>query len=152
MMKNTAPQKRVAAPAKILSLDTFRPVQKATHQHPNIGGNPYPQGRLAIPSLGRIDMIEMAHILYVKAESNYVRIFIKNQGPIIMAKTLKQVNAALTASGFLRVHQSFLVHPSMIKSYHSKESTVILVSGDVLPVSRSNRKLVSFHLLQQSCI
>lgn len=151
-MKNAAPQKRVTAPAKILSLDTFKVLQKVTHQHPNFGGSPYPQGRLAIPGLGRIDMIEMADILYVKAESNYVRIFLKDQGPVLMAKTLKQVSASLLAYGFLRVHQSFLVHPSIIKSYHSKVGTIILDSGDVLPVSRPNRKVVSLQLLNLSCI
>ena len=151
-MKNAVPQKRVTAPAKILSLDTNRVLQKVTHQYPNFIGSPYPQGRLAIPGLGRIDMIEVADILYVKAESNYVRIFLKNQGPVIMAKTLKQVSASLVAYGFLRVHQSFLVHPSIIKSYHSKVGTIVLNSGDELPVSRPNRKAVSLQLLNISCI
>ena len=151
-MKNAAPQKSVTAPAKILSLDTSRVLQKVTHQYPNFIGSPYPQGRLAIPGLGRIDMIEVADILYVKAESNYVRIFLKNQGPVIMAKTLKQVSASLVAYGFLRVHQSFLVHPSIIKSYHSKVGTIVLNSGDELPVSRPNRKAVSLQLLNISCI
>lgn len=151
-MKNTASQKRVSAPAKILSLDTFRGIQKTTPPPPTFGSSPYPQGRLAIPGLGRIDMIEMAHILYVKAESNYVRIFLKDQGPVVMAKTLKQVSASLITYGFLRVHQSFLVHPSNIKSYHSKAGTIVLDSGDVLPVSRPNRKVVSLQLLNISCI
>lgn len=151
-MKHAVPQKRVAAPAKILSLDTKRVLQKVTHQRSNFIGSPYPQGRLAIPGMGRIDMIDVADILYVKAESNYVRIFIKGQGPVMMAKTLKQVSASLIAYGFLRVHQSFLVHPSIIKSYHSKVSTIVLDSGDVLPVSRPNRKVVSLQLLNLSCI
>lgn len=151
-MKNAAPQKRVAAPAKILSLETNRVRQKVAHPYIPFGGSPYPQGRLAIPGLGRIDMIEMADILYVKAESNYVRIFLKDQGPVVMAKTLKQVSASLIAYGFLRVHQSFLVHPSIIKSYHSKVGNILLDSGDVLPVSRPNRKIVSLQLLNLSCI
>jgi len=88
----------------------------------------------------------------VKAESNYVRIFIKGQGPVMMAKTLKQVSASLIAYGFLRVHQSFLVHPSIIKSYHSKVGIIVLNSGDELPVSRPNRKVVSLQLLNLSCI
>ena len=113
-MKQAGQKKSVTAPAKILSLDTNRVFQKVTHQYPKLIGSPYPQGRLAISGLGRIDMIEVADILYVKAESNYVRIFIKGQGPVMMAKTLKQVSASLIAYGFLRVHQSFLVHPSLI--------------------------------------
>lgn len=151
-MKNAASQKPTTAPAKILSLDTFRVVQKTTPHHPTFGGSPYPQGRLAIPGLGRIDMIEIGHILYIKAESNYVRIFLKDQGPVVMAKTLKQVSASLIAYGFLRVHQSFLVHPSIIKSYHSKAGTIVLENDDVLPVSRPNRKVVSAQLLNFSCI
>ncbi len=151
-MKQAGQKKSVTAPAKILSLDTNRVLQKVNQQYPNLIGSPYPQGRLAIPGLGRIDMIEVADILYVKAESNYVRIFIKGQGPVMMAKTLKQVSASLIAYGFLRVHQSFLVHPSIIKSYHSKVGTIVLNSGDELPVSRPNRKVVSLQLLNLSCI
>ncbi|HSF88493.1 MAG TPA: LytTR family DNA-binding domain-containing protein [Saprospiraceae bacterium] len=151
-MKYAIPQKRLDAPVKILSLDTSRVFQKAQHHTPVYGVSPYPQGRLAIPGLGRIDMIELADILYVKAESNYVRIFLKDQGPVVMAKTLKQVSASLIAYGFLRVHQSFLVHPSIIKSYISKVGTIVLDSGDVLPVSRPNRKVVSLQLLNVSCI
>jgi two-component system LytT family response regulator len=121
-------------PLKILSLDTFKEIQKVTSHHPGNGSNPYPQGRLAIPGLGRIDMIEMEDILYVKAESNYVRIFLKDQVPMVIAKTLKQVSASLSSFGFLRVHQSFLVHPSLIRTYHSNVGTVVLVNGEVLPV------------------
>jgi DNA-binding LytR/AlgR family response regulator len=151
-MKNAAPQKRVTAPAKILSLDPNRVPQRAAQPLKGVGGNPIPQGRLAIPGLGRIDMIRMSDILYVKAESNYVRIFLKDQGPVVMAKTLKQVSASLITYGFLRVHQSFMVHPSIIKSYHSKVGNIVLDNGDVLPVSRPNRKVVSFQLLNLSCI
>ena len=151
-MKQAGQKKSVTAPAKILSLDRGNVLQKVVHPNPNNIGNPYPQGRLAIPGLGRIDMIEVADILYVKAESNYVRIFIKGQGPVMMAKTLKQVSASLIAYGFLRVHQSFLVHPSIIKSYHSKVGIIVLNSGDELPVSRPNRKVVSLQLLNLSCI
>jgi DNA-binding LytR/AlgR family response regulator len=145
-MKNAAPQKSVTAPAKILSLDTNRVLQKVTHQYPNFIGSPYPQGRLAIPGLGRIDMIEVADILYVKAES--MSGFLKGRG----AMADLQVSASLIAYGFIRVHQSFLVHPSIIKSYHSKVGTIVLNSGDELPVSRPNRKAVSLQLLNISCI
>ncbi|MDZ4747740.1 MAG: hypothetical protein SH808_04585 [Saprospiraceae bacterium] len=50
-MKNAVSHKEVTAPAKILSLDTFKFFQKITHHHPYFGGSPYPQGRLAIPGM-----------------------------------------------------------------------------------------------------
>jgi len=113
--------------------------------------NSYAEGRIALTTTGKIEMIEMADILYIKAESNYVRLFVKGLAPYLMAKTLKKLSPVLLQAGFVRVHQSYMVHPSLIKTYFSKESYLILMNGDQLPVSRANRKTVMDHLLKWSC-
>ncbi len=117
----------------------------------NIVLNPKPDGRIALATTGKIEMIEMAEILYIKAESNYVRLYLKELAPYLMAKTMKKISPVLLHAGFIRVHQSYMVHPSMIKSYYSKESYLLLRSGDQLPVSRANRKIVMDQLMRWSC-
>jgi two-component system LytT family response regulator len=120
--------------------------QKDSHLH-----NVSPEGRIAIATTGKIEMLEMADILYIKAESNYVRLFVKGASPYLMAKTLKKISASLLSAGFIRVHQTYMVHPSVIKSYYSKGSYLILHNGDQLPVSRANRKEVIDRLMFWSC-
>ena len=140
-----------SAASRVISLTppSGAPVAKALRRISSESTS-YATGRVAVSTAGRIDMVEMTDILYIKAESNYVRIFALGQTTYLMAKTLKQVSAGLIQYGFIRIHQSFLVHPAMIRSYRTKESVVILRSGDELPVSRSNRKLVSQQLMKWS--
>ena len=92
---------------------------------------------------GKIEMILVKDIVFVKAESNYVRIYTLHGHNIMLAKTLKQVSTKLELLGFVRVHQSYLVHPQQIQSYQIRDGTLFLHSGKEIPVSRSHRKIVS---------
>jgi DNA-binding LytR/AlgR family response regulator len=140
----------VSAP-RVVSMTTYpgKTIPKTIHKI-SPDKTSFSEGRIAVTSTGKIDMVDMADILYLKAESNYVRIFSREQVTHLMAKTLKQVSTGLLAYGFIRIHQSFLVHPAMIRCYRTKESVVILRTGDELPVSRSNRKIVTQQLMKWS--
>jgi len=92
---------------------------------------------------GKIELILVKDIVFVKAESNYVRIHTQQDHSIMLAKTLKQVSTKLELLGFVRVHQSYLVHPHQIKCYHIRDGILFLHSGKEIPVSRSHRKFVA---------
>jgi two-component system LytT family response regulator len=140
-----------ASGTRVVSLTAYPGNTAGTSLRKTLPNNtPISEGRVAVSSAGKIDMVEIADILYLKAESNYVRIFAREQINYLMARTLKQVSSGLEQYGFIRIHQSFLVHPAMIRSYRTKESVVILRSGDELPVSRSNRKMVTQQLMKWS--
>ena len=98
---------------------------------------------VSISQNGKIEMILVKDIAFVKAESNYVRIYTQQGHCIMLAKTLKQVSTKLELLGFVRVHQSYVVHPQQIKSYHIHDGILFLHSGEEIPVSRSHRKIVS---------
>lgn len=135
--------------AKLLTLDYCRDSNKENGVAIlPAGETPSPAGRLAISTRSKIEMIELSEILYVKAESNYVWFYTYDLDPILLAKTLKQVCGRLLPSGFIRIHQSYLVHPQVIKKYHTVEGIVVLKDGTQLPVSRINRKKLSAVLMR----
>jgi two-component system LytT family response regulator len=98
---------------------------------------------VSICQKGKMEMILVKDIVFVKAESNYIRIYTQQGHCIMLAKTLKQVSIKLEHLGFVRVHQSFLVHPQQIQCYHIHDGILFLHNGKEIPVSRSYRKFVS---------
>lgn len=106
--------------------------------------------RISIAMNGRIEIISFSEILYVIADSNYVRFYLKERSMVFASKTLKAVSATLEGAGFVRVHKSFMLHLSNVQQYDIHHGFLLLYNGEKIPVSRSNRKLVSEKLMAWS--
>ena len=105
---------------------------------------------IAIATKGKSEMIAFSEIEYVGADSNYIKLFLKNDRMILTARTLKDVSSKLERAGFIRVHKSFMLHPSSVRQYDIHQGFVELRTGKKIPVSRSNRKSVAEKLLTWS--
>lgn len=78
--------------------------------------------------------IPVDDILYIEATEGYSKIF-KTSGDCIVSRILlKNIFALLPQDCFLRIHRSFVVSKSKIKSYSKQEVT--LSNGTSLPVGR----------------
>jgi len=95
-----------------------------------------PQG-IAVLASGEKRVIKMNEILRCEADSNYCFIHDTEGRKVIVAKTLKSVGQALTP-GFFRVHQSHIVRLDAIQEVHPVHVT--LANGDLIPISRRNKK------------
>ncbi len=85
--------------------------------------------------------IPIDDILYVEAVEGYSKIFRVSGDCIISRILLKNVQALLPEEQFLRIHRSFIVSRSKIKSF-SKQG-VVLSNGSTLPVGRQYASAVS---------
>ncbi len=97
--------------------------------------------KLAIPSEHYVELVEVESILYFKAEINYCRIFLENQKPILVAKTLKEYDSLLSHDpSFIRIHQSHLINRNKVKKIiRSKLPQVVMYNGDILNVARAKK-------------
>ncbi len=100
---------------------------------------------IALPTPEGLEFVKIEDILYASADSNYSNIHLKTGNSILLAKTLKQVEALVEGRNFLRIHQSYLVNLSHIKKYiKGQGGTLVMENGVLLPVSRSSKeKLMS---------
>jgi len=100
---------------------------------------------IALPTPEGLEFVKIEDIIYANADSNYSNIHLKSGKSILLAKTLKQVEALVSGRNFLRIHQSYLVNLTHIKKYiKGQGGTLVLVNGVELPVSRSSKeKLMS---------
>ena len=78
--------------------------------------------------------IPIDDIMYVEAVEGYSKIFRTSGECVISRILLKKMMELLPDESFLRIHRSFIVSRSKIKSYNKKE--MMLVDGVTLPVGK----------------
>lgn len=78
--------------------------------------------------------IPLDDILYIEAVEGYSKVF-RTSGECVMSRILlKNIFTLLPPEAFLRIHRSFIVSKSKIKSFNKQE--VILNNGVTLPIGR----------------
>jgi two-component system LytT family response regulator len=101
----------------------------------NMSAGEHGQQRLAVATTEGTHFIPLAELLRVEAMSNYARLFVRGAKPLLVSKTLKELEESLPANLFLRVHKSHLVNVLHIKNL-LPEQRLGLSNGDVVEVAR----------------
>jgi DNA-binding LytR/AlgR family response regulator len=100
-----------------------------------------------IKSDKRIEKVELCDILYAEVLGNYLTIHTSRK-KIIAYLTMKSLESQLSASDFIKIHQSFLVNRSKIESVEGND---LIVGTKSLPISRNYRDSV-MNLINQRLI
>lgn len=78
--------------------------------------------------------IPLAEILYIEAMEGYVKIYRENGDCTVSRMILKNIGSQLPEQDFIRIHRSFIVQKSKIKSFNKRE--IELRTGKLLPIGR----------------
>jgi len=78
--------------------------------------------------------INTADILFIEGKDDYIKIHLENEKPITARMTLKTILEKLPAKEFARVHRSFVIPFSRIKSVRNK---VIFIENEEIPIGSS---------------
>jgi two-component system LytT family response regulator len=97
--------------------------------------------KIIVPLSNGFECLRFDEILYLKAQSNYTEVHTSDR-KILLSKTLKSMEFQFPKDLFFRVHKSYLINASYVKSYvNSKvESHLILENDTCIPVSKSKKK------------
>ncbi len=98
-----------------------------------------PITRLALNTLEKIHIANIADIIRLEASANYTMFYFRDGSKTMVTRTLKEYNQLLADHGFLRVHQSHLVNVACIKDF-VKIDGGYLVMNDGSDVAVSSRK------------
>tara|TARA_R110002051_G_scaffold159536_2_gene230902 strand:- start:17944 stop:18672 length:729 start_codon:yes stop_codon:yes gene_type:complete len=97
-------------------------------------------GKITLPQQDGFQVLNVADIIYCKADDNYTEIYLENK-KIVVSKTLKYFEEALSEFPFARIHKSYLVNVNeVIKYVKGKGGSVIVSNGKELLVSSSKKK------------
>ena len=99
--------------------------------------------KIALPQQHEIRYVSVDDIMRCVADNTYTFFFLANGDKILISKPLKEYSDLLKPHGFVRAHQSHLVNPKFVKSWLKEDGgTLLMDSGDKIPVSKPNRELV----------
>lgn len=98
--------------------------------------------RIVVKDHQGIRVVPTEQLIYIEAQDDYVMLHCEDK-KFLKQKTMKYFESALDSSQFIRLHRSYIVRLSAIKSIerHTRDShVVILKNGATLPVSKSGYK------------
>lgn len=97
-------------------------------------------GKITLPQQDGFQVLNVSDILYCKADDNYTEIYLENR-KIVVSKTLKYFEEALSGFTFARIHKSYLVNVNEVTKYRKgKGGSVVVSNGKELLVSASKKK------------
>ncbi len=86
----------------------------------------------------RLQQIELDRILYIEGLKDYVKIHVEGEAhPVVSLMSLKTLEEQLPADRFIRVHRSYIVQPSKIRTI---ERNRIVFGKEYIPVSENYRQ------------
>jgi len=96
-------------------------------------------GKITLPQQDGFEVIEVADILYCKADDNYTEIHFTNHKKLV-SKTLKHIEESLNSYAFARIHKSYLVNINAVVKYKKgKGGSVIVNNGKEISVAASKK-------------
>jgi two-component system LytT family response regulator len=101
------------------------------------------QKKLSFPTSSGVIFLTPEEITYLRSESNYTGIYLNNKSKLLVSKTLKHVAPCFSAYNYLRVHHSYMVNMDEVVKYIKGDGgTIILKTGEKIPVSRASKPAV----------
>lgn len=104
---------------------------------------------IAIPQSRDIRIIKLKEIIYLESENNYTKFYLTENEQLIVSKGIYYFEDLLSKCDFVRIHQSYLVNISQIKSVTSSNE-IILNNKERLPISRLKLATVKEVILNRS--
>ena len=108
-----------------------------------VSGDTFPLTRIAVKSVNRIAIVQVATIVRLEAEDNYVRLWAER--PYLHKETLTGLVARLDPFEFLRIHRSHAVnvrHVRELRPLLHGEYQVVLSDGTEITSGRSYRPAI----------
>lgn len=121
---------------KPISFERFsKAVQKAMDFSQLKKSPPPEEESLFVRSEYQLVKLSLGDILYIESLEDYIKIYTTNGRPVMTLMTMKAVLDKLPAERFARIHRSYIVSLSKVKSIINRKVT--LVNDVELPVSNS---------------
>ena len=96
--------------------------------------------RIALTTTDGMIFVSTQDILYCEAESNYTTVVL-NSRKVVISKTLKEIDEALSGTDFYRIHNSYLVNLNQIQKFvRGDGGYVVMNDGKSVSISRSRRQ------------
>jgi len=103
--------------------------------------------KIALPQREGYEFIDVVSIVYCQAEGAYTKVFIDNKKPMLISRTLGDVEELLPQEIFQRVHHSTLINITYVSQFlRTDGGYVVLRNGEKLSVSKAKKDMLMARL------
>ena len=99
-----------------------------------------PLVQLAIPSVEKVEIINISDVLYLESEGRYTIFHMKDNTKQMASKNLGEYEKLLVHNNFLRIHHSILANMDFAQNIHKKDGFYLNI-GDKKHLPISKRKI-----------
>lgn len=124
--------------AKANSLYELLHAQRSAQAPPPAEAEPKDREYLSIKADYKVSLVKISDIVYMESEGEYVRIHLCDGSAITTLFRLKNMETALPAETFMRVHRSYIVNLKRIKSY--VKGRVYLDDTEYIPIGENYKE------------
>ncbi|MBK7558310.1 MAG: response regulator transcription factor [Chitinophagaceae bacterium] len=103
--------------------------------------------KIALPQREGYEFVDISSIIYCTAEGAYTKIFIEEKKPMLVSRTLGDVEELLSPEIFQRIHHSTVVNVAYISQFlRTDGGSVVLKNGEKLSVSKAKKEMLMARL------
>ena len=108
---------------------------------------PSAEQKIAFPLREGYEFVAVSSIIYCEAEGSYTKIFIQEKKPMLISRTLGDVEELLPPEIFQRIHHSTLINVTYISQFlRSDGGYIVLKNGEKLSVSKTKKEMLMARL------
>lgn len=109
--------------------------------------HPVHEQKIALPSTDGYAFAHVDSILYCTAEGAYTKVVLKDKMPLLISRTLGDIEEMLPSEIFLRIHHSTIVNLNVITHYSRTDGGyVVITTKEKLMVSKPRKEALLHHL------
>ena len=113
------------------------------------GGSKNQPTRLTISTLEGLTYVAVDDILHCDSEGAYTKIHLAGEPPLLVSKSIKEIEEMLDYPFFFRAHHSHLVNLKQVKKFlRTDGNDALMASGALVPIAR-NRKQAFLEAMSQ---
>ena len=104
---------------------------------------PAQQQKIALPNRDGYEFAQVNTILYCNAEGAYTKIVLTDKRPLLISKTLGDIEEMLPAEIFIRIHHSTIVNLNAVTHYSRADGGyVVMNTNEKLMVSKARKEVL----------
>lgn len=97
--------------------------------------------RIALPVGQELILIDVASIMHCESDGSYVTVHLEGKHkPVLLSKSLREIEELLNNPMFFRAHNSFLINLKHVqKILRADGGGIVMANGSTLPVARAKK-------------
>lgn len=124
--------------AKANSLYELRQSRRSEPQETASEATPRDKEYISVKADYKVSLVRIAEIIYLESEGEYVRMHLADGSTITTLFRLKNMETALPAESFMRVHRSYIVNLRAIKTY--VKGRIFLSDNEYIPIGENYKE------------